>query len=322
MNSGSTFSFSRTEGGLFSPTEVRALMEVEFQRARRHGYPVCCLALRPDRIEELGLFLGQESKEEVLRTVVSLVRRTIRAGDLLGYGEQDRLVLLLPHLPPESLQFLCQRILKGARELVFDGGGGTHRTSLSIGASHSQHPEASSCEVLERVAIDGLEVAEAAGGDRWIESELYGLEARRTREVADAGDRHPDAEQLLPDYRERLVAMVEGGEQLQAAAERLADEIVTRALASVQSIEGTGDGREMELLKRRLAKLTSVLGVNEKELEQLRAFRASVEAEGAEPALRGERVSGTEDDLKKALMQSIFQANQDLRRRSGESGAA
>ena len=320
MTRDSAFTSASGNGTLFSPEEVRGLMDVEFQRARRYGFPVCCLAVRPDRIEEIALFHGQESRNAVLQAVVDIVRRTIRAGDLLGYAEQDRLILLLPHLPKESFGFLCERILKAARSLEFDAGRSTHRTTLSIGVAHGDHPEAVALEVMERVALGGLEVAESSGGDRWIESELYDLEARR-RQVTSEEPRGPlpEGEAVLPNYRERLVQLVEGGEDLATATARLADEIVARALEGVAPAkDGAGVDREIGLLKRRIAKLTETLGVNAQELEELRQFRTAVEARGEVEAPRGERSHGTDDSLRKALMQTIFQANQDLRKRLAE----
>ena len=64
--------------------------------------------------------------------------------------------------------------------------------------------------------------------------------------------------------------------------------------------------------------MTETLGVNAQELEELRQFRTAVEARGEVEAPRGERSHGTDDSLRKALMQTIFQANQDLRKRLAE----
>lgn len=327
MSRESAFTSASGSGTLFTPEEVRGLMEVEFQRARRHGFPVCCLALRPDRIEEVALFHGQESRNAVLQAVVDIVRRTIRAGDLLGYAEQDRLILLLPHLPQKAFGFLCDRILKAARSLEFETGTSTHRTTLSIGVAHGDHPEAVALEVMERVALGGLEVAESAGGDRWVESELYDLEARRRQAAAEELRAPlPAGEAVLPNYRERLVEMVDSGEDLATATARLADEIVARALQGVMpTTDGEGVEREIGLLKRRISKLTETLGVNAQELEELRQFRSAVEARGEVESPRGERSQGTDDGLRKALMQTIFQANQDLRKRlsdGSDQGAA
>jgi len=297
-------------------------MEIEFQRGQRHDYPVCCLALRPDRIDQLGLIHGQESRDEVLRTILDLVRRTIRAGDLMGFTEDERLILILPHQPPESLKNLCNRIIKSAAGLVFETGNRTHQTTLSMGASHSRHPEALNFATLERVALDGLEVAEAGGGDRWIESELYGLESASepmpaTGTLGDA-DQHSAAELLFPNYRDRLVEMVARGGSLEDAARELSDEIVQRAIqAQAEDASGVGAEEKLELLRRRIAKLTQTLGVSETELKELRAFKqASIERGELLSGSAGERSEGTGDALRADLMRTIFDANVDLRRRT------
>lgn len=297
-------------------------MEIEFQRGQRHGYPVCCLALRPDRIDQLGLIHGQESRDEVLRTVLDLVRRTIRAGDLMGFTEDERLILILPYQPPESLKNLCKRIIQSAASLVFETGSQTHQTTLSMGASHSRHPEARDFATLERVALDGLEVAEASGGDRWIESELYGLESASKSKPATAepveAEQVGAAEQLFPDYRQRLVEMVSRGGSLEDAARELSDEIVQRAIrAKAETAPGVSDDGDLDLLRRRIAKLTQTLGISEDELKELRAFKqASIERGELLAGPAGERSEGTGDALRADLMRSIFDANVDLRRRT------
>lgn len=296
-------------------------MEIEFRRGKRHGYPVCCLAIRPDRLDQLSLIHGQESKEEVLGSVVELVRRTIRAGDLLGFTENDRLILILPHLPSATLHTICTRIIAGASNLVFDTGPRSHRITLSVGASHSSHPEAGEFSTLERVALDGLEVAEAAGGDRWIESELYGLESREDSERRDSVP-VVEAEQLVPNYRERLVELVSEGGSLEDAARELADEIVRRALQAQGAGALSGSADEADLLRRRMAKLTRSLGVSEQELLELRAFKqASIDRGESNLGVAGERSMGTSDGLRADLMRTIFEANLDLRRDSGRDAS-
>jgi hypothetical protein len=222
------------------------------------------------------------------------------------------------------VRFLCERILKAARTLEFETGTSTHRTTLSIGVSHGDHPQASQLSVMERVAMAGLEVAESGGGDRWIESELYDLEARRAAqsEPAPALPASAAGAAVMPDYRERLVKLVDAGEDLERATQILADEIVARAMESVTpaaSGSGLDVEREIGLLKRRIAKLTQTLGVTERELEELRHFRSAVESRGEVDLPRSERSSGTQDDLRKALMRTIFEANQDLRKRLSEA---
>jgi hypothetical protein len=264
---------------------------------------------------------------------VELVKSATRAGDLLGYLVEDRLLVLLPHTTAKSVVHLAQRLLAGARELRFtNDGGGTIRISLSIGISHNEHPDARSFDALERVAGEGVAVADAAGGDRFVETELYLLyERKREREQAPVPGPTGLAESVgfdSPEYRRRLEQMIAVDGDLEQAAAALAEEILSRALREAEAEEAARAAREplpsskeeeykreIEKLRRRVAKLTDSLGLTEQELARVRSVRplddglASVYGE-----VQGLDETDMHADLKKALMQNIFQANLDLQK--------
>ena len=91
--------FSETEEGLFSPAEVRRLMRVEFDRAKRYGYPAAAMLVEVDRLEYLHDLYGWESKQEILRSVIRLLRSTTRDSDFLGCMHADRILVVFPHTP-------------------------------------------------------------------------------------------------------------------------------------------------------------------------------------------------------------------------------
>ena len=62
------------DAGVFSLTQIRHLMRVEFSRAQRYGYPVSCLVCGIDRIENLRDLYGYEFRESVLVEVVDLLQ--------------------------------------------------------------------------------------------------------------------------------------------------------------------------------------------------------------------------------------------------------
>src|SRR5688500_19231912 len=75
--------FGATEGGLFSPQEVRRLMRIEFERAQRYKYPLACFLIAVDRLERLHDLYGIDTKETILRALSELLRAETRASDLL-----------------------------------------------------------------------------------------------------------------------------------------------------------------------------------------------------------------------------------------------
>lgn len=330
-----TFSFSRSGNSLFSPAEVRALMVIEFERAQRYDYSVCCLKLRVDRIVEIGTVHGQESRDEVLEAVVNLLRKATRAGDLLGFLDGDRLTVLLPHTDPRGVTFLADRLLAGARKLVFDMDDRSLRVSLSIGIAHNRHPDADSFDTMEKVAEEGVVVAEAAGGDRWAETELYALHTKHHRPAPAPVSSDPAS----TDVRNRLIELMADGGDLERAANTLAEELLQRAAREIeeerQAMQAEAASapvaesdaskeaeyqREIDMLRRRVSKLTSSLGSTEREIQRLRRLKTSDDGVASiYRDVQGLEVDDERGEMKRELMSRIFEANLDLQadKRSG-----
>ncbi len=324
--------FSRSGQSLFSVKEVRALMNIEFERAARYNYPICCLLIQIDRIAEIATYHGQEVKSLILGDLVELVRGQTRAGDLLGCMVEDRLLVVLPHTSPREVTFMLKRLLAGARQMRFGSGGRTQAITLSIGISHNQHPEARNFDVLERVAEEGVAVATASGGDRFVETELYGLHERKREGMPASG--HPDYTRIAQyggeDYRQRLIDLMSTDGSLEQAAGALAEEIIARALAETQSeqmpippssIDASKEEayrREIDNLHRRIAKLTQSLGLTEQEIARLRNLKSVDEGVASlYREVQGLNPADARAELKKDLMSAIFEANLDLKRKSG-----
>jgi len=314
MANSATLSFSKSGRGLFTTEEVQRLMEIDFERARRYGYAVACLNIQVDRLQYLETVHGFESKQEILFAVADLVKGATRAGDLLGYLVQDRLVVLVPHTTGEAARHVAERLLTGARKLRFSHQGRSMRISLSIGIAHNQHPDATTFSTIERVADEGRAVADSSGGDRVVATDLYRLHVPKT-EVAANG------------YRGRLENLVDERGDLESAVAQITEEIVERALREArdewaQSLplvkeETEGDSatykKQVELLQRRLAKLTESLGLSERELARVRQLKA-VDTGLASVYRDVQGIGGSEGqaELKKDLMSKIFAANLDL----------
>lgn len=333
MSQNSTVGFAG-KSALFTPSEVDKLMRIEFERAQRYTYSVACLLIQVDHLQALHTVHGFESREEVLHEVVELVKRVTRAGDLLGYLVEDRLLAIFPHTSSKAVKALADRLLLGARSIPFRGGTGTIRVTLSIGVSHNEGQGSLSFETLKRVAEEGLVVADAGGGDRWAETELYGLfekqRAGRGAEPAPAASLDEVARD--PSYRAKLERMVARDGDLERAVAELVEEILSRAVSEAHedlarspapADESHEDAyrREIDLLQRRVAKLTESLGLSEQEIRRLRKLK-NVEDGVASVYRDVQGLDGQEEhaELKRELMQRIFEANLDLQGKRRTAG--
>ena len=330
----STISFSSSGQTLFTPEEVKKLMRVEFERAQRYGFPIACMFLHVDRLEDLNSVHGFESRQEILMRIIDLLKGATRTSDFLGCLEGDRILALYPHIDSAGANQLADRLLTGARALRFEADGRMIRITLSIGLAHNQKESSIRFETLLRVAEEGLAVADGSGGDRYVETELYQLYEKKHEQKAPL----PSKAQLSDlsrtsfvsmEYRRRLEDLMAAKDgSLEVAAASLADEILTRAKRETQeelslasnlpSDKEVAYQKEIDNLQRRIAKLTQHLGLTEEEVRRLRAMK-NVE-DGIASVFRdvqGISAADAEAAIKRELMQAIFEANLDLQRNGG-----
>jgi len=167
--------------GVFSLSQIRHLMRVEFGRAQRYGYPLCCLVLSVDRLDSLRDLYGYEFRETVLEAVIELLQEETRTCDYLGRLMDDRLMAILPHTTAEGAQASARRILAAAQKLSFQPQGAPLRVTLSIGISHYEDDNTLFFDSLVEAAEAALGEANRAGGDRFVHRVPGPREARSAR---------------------------------------------------------------------------------------------------------------------------------------------
>jgi len=154
--------------GVFSLTQIRHLMRIEFSRAQRYDYALAAIVLGIDRLDHLRDLYGYEFKEGVVDEVVRLLQRETRTCDYLGRLMDDRLMAILPHTGREGGEVTAKRILSAARGLAFSAEGHNLQITLSVGISHFQNENTMFFDSLVEAAELALEEAAARGGDRCI----------------------------------------------------------------------------------------------------------------------------------------------------------
>lgn len=163
-----TSSFNDSDSGLFSLAQIQHLMRVEFNRAQRYDYPIVCMMIAVDRLGHLRDLYGYEAKEEILSSVVGLLKAETRGSDFLGRMADDRLLAVIPHTPPEGAEVLANRLLEGVSLIDFASEGRTIQVTLSIGSSNNEGGETLFFDAMLVAAEDALAEAIAAGGGRYV----------------------------------------------------------------------------------------------------------------------------------------------------------
>jgi len=154
--------------GVFSLSQIRHLMRVEFGRAQRYGYPLSCLVIGIDRLEALRDLYGYDFRESVLAAVIELLQEETRTCDYLGRLMDDRLMAILPHTTAEGAQAGARRILAAARKLSFTPQASPLAITLSIGLSHYEDDNTLFFDSLVEAAEGAMTEAMKGGGDRFV----------------------------------------------------------------------------------------------------------------------------------------------------------
>jgi len=166
--------FSDADPGLFSLSQIMHLMRTEFGRAQRYRYPLTVLVIGVDRLGSLRDLYGYESKEAVLDEAARLLKAETRTCDFLGRLADDRLMAVAPHTDAAGAEVLCNRLLRGVRNLRFETGGKEIPIRVSIGSASMTDQRTMYFDQLVGAAERALEQASEAGGDRALQRDPAG----------------------------------------------------------------------------------------------------------------------------------------------------
>jgi len=328
-----TVNFGTGESSLFSPAEIARLMESEYRRSLRYGYPLALLLADIDRLEALHDLYGVDSEQRIVRAVASLLRSSTRASDVLGVLHEQRLLVLLPHTPRAGAAALAKRLLAGCRELEFRGDGRVLRASLSIGTA-LRDDEGELPALRERAEL-ALKEAEAQGGDRCVEYERLPrreaprapVEPRAVPAAVPARARTPAAPPPLPGVNElagstleekvRALLELAGGGTALGPLENEVLTVLQRTVSEFRAPRATREQvlAEMHTLEERVRQLKKMLEVSEEELAHM------VQEKSLDPGVasiyrtvQGLDPATTNFRQKKELLAVIYRANVELLR--------
>lgn len=325
-----TSSFRGAAAGLFTKAQIEDLMRVEFERSQRYGYPAVCFVIAVDRLDGLQDLYGSESRAEILLSVVEVLTSRTRASDFFGCLDDDRIVALISHMDMDAAEALAQRVLRGCRGLEFQSDGRTLRVSVSIGLAHTGERPPEGYDDLREIADTGVEVALAAGGDRVIaraglQAELEDLQTELEEATLTLQVEQEALVEETEEVRERKEALVlsqieeifSSGLEDSPEAQRIRAEMMALARAQAEGDrerviaekvrEHTGT---IELLERRISKLTAALGATEEELVRVARLKdVDLGLSSIYRTVQGVSQEDTQADRKLDMMKDIFEAN-------------
>lgn len=105
-------------------------MAQELARAQRYGKGFALVYLDLDHFKKINDELGHQTGDEVLKTVVSEMTRTLRRTDTVARLGGDEFALLLPEIPPQAAELLISKLRFKLLDAMEDRG---WPVTLSIG---------------------------------------------------------------------------------------------------------------------------------------------------------------------------------------------
>lgn len=160
-----SLSLGGQEPGLFSYAQIVHLLKAEFARARRYEIPLACFVVRVDRLESLRDLYGFRAKGFILDRVVRMLRREIRACDVLGQAPDDQLMLIAPHADRDGALAMADRLRASIADCEFEVEGKAIRVTLSFGGAIYEERNTLFYDALVYAAEEAADHVVRAGGN-------------------------------------------------------------------------------------------------------------------------------------------------------------
>jgi diguanylate cyclase (GGDEF)-like protein len=96
----------------------------EISRSRRQNTPLSCVLLDIDHFKEVNDTFGHQAGDYVLREISALLRRTVRAYDILVRWGGEEFLCVLPGVDHEQALKLAERIRQAVENMPLAGIGG------------------------------------------------------------------------------------------------------------------------------------------------------------------------------------------------------
>jgi len=150
--------------GLLNRREFHERLVIEVKRAQRHGRPLALALLDVDDFKACNDTCGHAAGDQVLRTLATVIRDSIRSEDIAGRYGGDEFLILLPDTDEEGARVVAEGLCKRFNQRLFTTDGAIYKITLSAGVA-SLGSEASATLIM-RKADRALLLAKQSGKNR------------------------------------------------------------------------------------------------------------------------------------------------------------
>ena len=121
--------------GLVNRAEFQQRLRKAFRKARHLERPSALLAIDLDRFKAVNDTAGHAAGDAVLRRVAEACREHVRSSDTVARLGGDEFAIILENCTGQTLDGICQKILRALNPLVVEWEGAKHSVGASIGVA-------------------------------------------------------------------------------------------------------------------------------------------------------------------------------------------
>jgi diguanylate cyclase (GGDEF)-like protein/PAS domain S-box-containing protein len=153
--------------GLANRRGFKAMLNRQVSTVARHGQTGALLVLDLDNFKQINDTLGHHAGDELIISLAAVVRRSLRATDLIGRLGGDEFAVLLPYSTREHAEHVAANLLDSIREeATLLAGRHRRKVTTSIGIAMFDDPTLTGAEVLINADL-AMYDAKEAGRDRY-----------------------------------------------------------------------------------------------------------------------------------------------------------
>lgn len=138
---------------------------IEFQRARRYGFPLSVLMIDIDHFKALNDTHGHGAGDEAIRMLGETCSRLLRTSDLIGRMGGEEFAVVLPHTDSAAAEPLANRLREAVGALLVRASAPDVRFTISVGVAMRTRADDNVLETINR-ADRALYDAKHAGRNR------------------------------------------------------------------------------------------------------------------------------------------------------------
>lgn len=157
----------------------KEVLFVEVKRARRYGFP---LAIALIGFDPLKAKPSPALQEQLMGGLALAIRRSLRDTDYPVQQSTDRVLLLMPHTDLAGSLIVARRICERVARATLQHGDEVLSPTISVGVAAGEPGREYGFSDLVRQAQDGLQAAQARGGNRveFFDATAYKAVAEQT----------------------------------------------------------------------------------------------------------------------------------------------